>query len=249
MHTKKREELKRLEFEFGKAFFKELNEGSIDSLIHDDNPDFFTSNERYIGFELTQIHNETVTESTRAHVEGSWDSLMYKLKEIWDSKLLPSCHVRLYFREPIPINKKRIAQEAEEIVILISQHLPEPDSEYRSPDWMLINIPNLIGFEIERIFKHESSIWSYSDSIWAPSLNPLLIQETIDKKEKKRKAYLKRCYEIWLVIALYGGRASGNFNIPAYTTKHNYSCYFDRLFLFDCIPKKIYELNRKIDIT
>ncbi|MCB9333663.1 MAG: hypothetical protein H6574_21615 [Lewinellaceae bacterium] len=48
---------------------------------------------------------------------------------------------------------------------------------------MLINIPNLIGFEIERIFKHESSIWSYSDSIWAPSLNPLLIQETIDKKK------------------------------------------------------------------
>ena len=157
--------------------------------------------------------------------------------------MLPGCHVRLDFMEPVPINKNKIAQEAEEIVTLVSKYLPTPGSSFKFPNWQPIDIPNLIVFDIERIVKYESSLWSYYDSLWVPTLNPELIQKTIDKKEEKREMYLKRCKEVWLVIALYGGRASGNFDIPECIKKHNFTCYFDRLFLFDCIPKNIYELN------
>ncbi len=240
-----RETKKLLEGQFGRAFIEEFEEIRFKQFYRDDCPDFFVEREKLTGLELTQIYNSTSTGVIRSSVEGSRDSLVSQLKKMWDARELPACHVNLRFTEPIPIYKRNINPLANCIIELIKRYIPEKGAYFDSPDWLEINVKNLTGFAIERIVEYDTSIWTYSDTIWSPTLEPFLVQEVIDRKEEKRKKYLKRCIEIWLVIVIYGGRLSGDFIIPDGITDHYFESEFDRLFLFDAIPGRIIELNSR----
>lgn len=244
-----RQEKKRLEKEFGIAFLKSIGKFKEDLTTHDDNPDFLIQEEDILGIEITQVHNPTQTGELRVQVEGSLDRLLQNAKNIWDNKQLPAAHITLTFNPKFRISKTKSLAKAIEIVEFLSSYIPIEGEWYSSSNDMLIDVEGLTNFSIERIVKYDCSLWGFSDWIWAPILTCDMIQKALDKKERKRINYLNRCSRIWLVIVLYGGRASGAFEIPLYTINSAYAFNFDQVFLFDCLPGKHYELTRKKDVT
>ncbi|WP_370087859.1 hypothetical protein [Ekhidna sp.] len=241
-----RETKKILEYEFGLAFLESLGDYDLENIKHDDNPDFIVKTEKHIGIELTQIYNTIQSKYPRIYLEGSWDSLMDASKRIWENNNLPNAHVSINFNQYSPIRKSKIEEKAMELVDLVKNHIPpigESWSSNNNPNLVLIN--GISGFNIERICDYNHSIWTYYDHIWSPTLKSSIVQKTINKKEFHRKSYLNSCDLIWLVMIIHGGRASGNFIVPKDTIECEYNFKFDRVFLFNTLPRTIHELNGK----
>lgn len=176
-------------------------------------------------------------------LEGSLDFLLKKMENLWIELNYPPAHVIIYLDNTNPVSKNDSTLLANQIVNYIKDYIPREGQVFYSEEDMLINPDKLKFFKIERIFKYDQIIFNYFDHIWSPNLTTFEIQNVIDKKEIKReRIYQKNCDVIWLLIVLYSGKASGNFIIPQEVLEHQYFSHFNKVFLFDAVPKKFWEL-------
>lgn len=243
-----REEKKRLEFLFGIKFLTQQDSTLSSKAENAESPDILI-NSGDIGIEVTQIGNVLSNNTPRMQLEGSWDSLIEKLQSTWNQQNLPGCHISLSFNQRRHIPKSEIKEVAFEILKFIKQFVPEDGQYYLPTDDIHITPRYLQAFSIERLVKYEKGIFSYGDSIFSPKLTVQEVQKAIDKKEFLRLDYLEKCKEIWLLIVLYGGRASGDFIIGDKVTQHDFDFMFDKVFLFDALPNKFWELNKSSNFT
>ncbi len=235
-----RNEKDRLEYLFGMEFLNEYVPSLARLSKKYESPDIVIPSKQ-IGLELTQISNSG---KSGFHFEGSWDSLVEAIRIKWNTLKLPACHVSLSISQGYCIPKKRINSVCDEIIELVSEYIPEQGKYYFSKDCEDRLPKYLFAFSIERMVKRDEGVISYSYGIFSPVLSPSVVQEAIRKKEFMRCHYLKKCKEIWLLIIMYGGRASGDFIINEQVINHSYLFHFDKVFLFDALPKKYWELSQ-----
>jgi hypothetical protein len=243
-----RDEKDRLEFLFGIKFLTLLDSALSSKAENSESPDILI-NSGDIGMEITQIGNVMSNNTPRMQLEGSWDSLIEKLQSTWNHQNMPGCHISLSFNQRRHIPKSESKKVAFEILNFIKHFVPEDGHSYVSTDDIHITPRYLHAFSIERLVKYDKGIFNYGDGIFSPKLERQKVQKAIDKKEFLRLDYLKKCKEIWLLIVLYGGRASGDFIIEDKVTQHDFEFRFDKVFLFDALPKKFWELNKSSNFT
>jgi len=244
----RRDEKARLEFLFGIKFLDQLDSTLSSRVKKSESPDILI-NSGDIGLEITQIGNVMSNKIPRLQLEGSWDSVIERIQSAWNLQKLPGCYVSLSFNQRRHIPKSEINTVSIEIIKFIKDFVPETGHFYFSTDDIQISPKYLQAFSIERLVKHEKGIFNFEDSIFSPKLEVQKVQKAIDKKESLRLGYLKKCREIWLLIVLYGGRASGDFIIEDNLTHHDFIYSFDRVFLYDTLPKKFWELHKSSNFT
>ncbi len=237
---------KSLEQKFGMEFLKQLNPDFISLIWNKDDPDpipdIILRTQPVTGIEITRISNTLKAGHPRMHLEGSWDILLNNMRKIWLEKGFPPVHINLLFNQDTTIPKISSKNYAKIIIDFIKDFIPPDGQSFHSKD-ELITIPSILyNFIIERKVKYDKPMFTYSDYIWSPYIEVSAIQHVINKKEQKREDYLKNCEIIWLLMFLYSGKASGNFIIPQEVLEHQYFSHFNKVFLFDAVPKKFWEL-------
>jgi hypothetical protein len=87
--------------------------------------------------------------------------------------------------------------------------------------------------------------WS-RDHLNIVTLDPItLLQEAIDKKEKKLQNYMEKCDECWLLIGVDEWTAPESIDFTQRGTDHVYKCGFSRLFFLRNIQGSLVELRAK----
>lgn len=238
-----RKEKERLEYMFGIEFLKKFDESLVPFSRKDESPDIIISSKR-VGLEITQLSNSINNGISRMQLEGSWDSLIENLRIKWKEKHMPGCHVSLTFIRSKHIPKKDINKVSDEIIEFIKGFIPKIGNCYYSKDGEYEMPSYLLSFRIERILNYKKGIFTFGDFIFSPDLEFKTIERAIKKKDKLRNEYLKKCDNIWLLLVAYGGRASGDFVIKENLINHEYLFGFDKVFLFDAIPKKYWQLKK-----
>ena len=219
------------------------------SITDYEEPDFLLIESKLIGIEVTQIFSEPSNDQIkRIRIEGGWDDVLELALKNWLESGKPKVDVRITFKDTIHMPKISKEGIANELVALIEKYLPNPGESFWSPD-DIIGLPHgIVEFHIHRDNGILTSAWRYHDSAWTSQLTSELVQKAITKKEGDRNNYLQSCDKIWLLLVLYGRRPSGSFIIPENVHQEKYQFEFDKVFLFDSLPKKFWELQ-KIGIT
>ncbi len=239
-----REEKKYLEREFAKVFLKEIGISKLPDPSHLNEPDVIIYDSDILGIEVTQIYTGIDQNGiSKVATEGGWDFVLDLAQNIWINSNQPKAHVVLTFNSAHHISKGEGRKTASALVELIQNYIPEPDNSFYSDENFMILPNGIVEFHIHRYNEMDTTIWSFNDSSWPPKLTSEEVQQIIIKKEERREAYLTKCDRIWLLLVLYGGRAAGNFDIPKQIYDMQYRFGFDRIFLFDAIPKRIWQLK------
>lgn len=237
---------KRLERAFAIEFLRLVGVKETIDPLHNESPDVLVR--RYsntLGVEVTQIYTGTNSQGiSRITIEGGWDLVLSHLEQLAKDHQLPGMHADFFFDANYHVPKSNSKAMAHELLKLIENNLPEKESTYRMPHGYYGLPKGLLGFSIDRLIDYRPSLFTFADSIWVPYLSEDQIMEVISKKESLRTNYLKNCDEIWLLIVLYGGRASGLVEITESITSTMYQYKFDNVFLFDAITERIWKLNR-----
>lgn len=237
---------KNLEFEFVRIFVKSLNPDLKDAVKEFEEPDAIIQINPLTGIEVTQVFNQAQEGELRVKFEGSWERIISNATSIWNTIGLPSAHVSVYFSGNYYVSKNNSWVVAENLVNFIANHIPQKGAYYNSSDSMNIERFGITRFSIERIINYDKVVWSYNDSIWVPNLEIDSIQEAIDKKEAKRNSYLKSCKKIWLLLVLNSRKGSGSFEIRKEVIRHIYDFAFDRVFIFESLTQKYFELHNEV---
>ena len=69
------------------------------------------------------------------------------------------------------------------------------------------------------------------------------LQQTINKKAKRLKEYLKKCDRCWLVIIALGTDGSSFYEYSKDMEKHSYDSPFEKVFFMEAFNKDLRELN------
>jgi len=112
-----------------------------------------------------------------------------------------------------------------------------------SPDFILkINFKTSIGIELTRIRPPVSLHRTYKSQDII--LNKEILEQTIAGKEEKLPIYRKQQLDrIWLIITCEGIESRTNLNLQNKIQNWQINTEFHRVFLFDSVKPKIYELK------
>ncbi len=239
------EEKKDLERSFVIAFLQAIGNSNHINSIDREEPDFLLYDSQIIGIEVTQLFTEPKNgEVSRVSVEGGYDDVVDLAHKMWIYSGGPIVDVRIMFNDTIHIRKTEKSIIATELIKIIDHYLPESGESFWSEDEILGLPRGIVEFHMHRDVRMKTSTWRLNDAAWTPQLTTGIVQKRITEKEEKRNAYLQNCDLIWLLLVLYGRRPSASFIIPESTYLGNYHLGFDKAFLFDAIPKHVWELNR-----
>ncbi len=240
-----RKEEKELERRFVNAFLQTIGNTNILDPNDREEPDFLLNDLQLIGIEVTQLFSDpNIGEVSRVNTEGGWDGLLELALKMWIDSGKTKVDVRIMFNDTIHIRKTERLIFATELIVLIDKYLPEPGESFWSQDDMLGLPRGIVEFHIHRVLGKESPNWRFNDAAWTPELTTETVQKRIDKKEERRSVYLQNCDNIWLLLVLYGRRPSGSFIVPESVFNSKYQFEFDKVFIFNAIPKHIWELHR-----
>lgn len=242
------EQQKELERAFASEFLKLAGiEDPIDP-DHLESPDvIITRPNNTLGVEVTQIFIGHNTQGiSRVHVEGGWDLVLSRLEQLARSNNLPGMHADFLFDVDHHIPKSKSQQMAERLLELVISNKPEKGGVYRMPPDYYELPKGLNSFTIDRLIDFQPSLFTSSDASWVPWLTADHIVKSIKKKEPLRTDYLQNCDEIWLLLVLYGGKASGLAQISDSLIQTKFDHNFDQMFLFDAITERIWPLQKNI---
>jgi len=149
----------------------------------------------------------------------------------------------------MPHNKKN--QEIREQIILarFKNHFPEfPKgiiTKSESPDFIVkTGKKHTIGIELTSILKHRHETDVGGNHLETPELVPEIIEKTIQIKENKLVRYRqKKLDEIWLIIEVQNIMNNTSFNISNKLNNWNFISEFNKIYLFESVNKKVFELK------
>ena len=239
------EEKKDLERKFTQAFLQAIGYPNQANLLDHEVPDFLLIESKLIGIEVTQIFTEPSNgQVQRIRIEGGWDDVLELALKKWHDSGKAKVDVRIMFNDTIHIPKVSKEIIVNEVIALIEKYLPNPGESFWTPDDIMGLPHGIVEFHIHRDKGIESPAWRCHDSAWTSQLTSELVQKSITKKEEERNEYLQSCDKIWLLLVLFGRRPSGSYITHEKVHQEKYRFEFDKVFLFDSLPKKVWELHK-----
>jgi hypothetical protein len=169
----------------------------------------------------------------------------------WDRRDAPHVEVHAHFNIDVPIRKRGLAELARRICDVVERFLPDRDSVRRIDfDWERraeLLPEEFVSVSVIRLDSYTRSYWSGGDAAYVPKLSPELISEAVERKALAR--YRVEGRETWLLVVADSFRISSSFDVLPTIVDHEYRGPFDRLFLLDTLPRKVYELRIKTDVV
>lgn len=145
-----------------------------------------------------------------------------------------------------PYRKAQIRALAARLCTVVEAQLPTVDTWTRIEfDWERRDdfLPEqFTSVRVIRPSSHDRSYWNGADAGYLAPLTVTEMQGAIDSKSAAD--YRLAGAESWLLVVADSRRISSSFDIPDDVAKHPYRTRFDRLFLLDTFPNRVFELSR-----
>lgn len=229
-------------------FYPDFPKGKI---TESESPDFFISPgpKRKIGLELTRLTRSDSVNHKHKHnivqVDSLEKNICEKARKTFESKLRIPIYADIFFKEGISLSKLSADKYAELIALDIYDRFFEID--LKSNFQFEINNPSaadIIHYITITYFPGvKTAYWNNSGAYLLPELTRELLQRIIATKEEKLPLYQKNLFdEYWLLIYSDSVRKSSAFNISNQVEKWNLASGFDRVFLFEVVGFRIYEI-------
>jgi len=202
------------------------------------------------GIELTEVMLQTATQSDAA--EAKICALAKQSAERRHGREL-KLRVTAAFAGSRggPIEKQRWPAVAEELVDIVSAL----DCGVRGQQAWSREVSVSGGLESHNF----EAVWAHHlpdgiDDIWQPSragsVRPLYaqdLQEVIDRKNGRVRAYRTRCDHVDLLIAVNGAAVASAACLTDSAIEATYTTEFDRVFVLDMLMRRVHALRRHID--
>lgn len=237
----------RLILKYFSSVYPDFPKGKI---TESESPDFIIAPgpKRKLGLELTRLtrfdHNNKLHKVVQ--VDSFEKIICEKARVKFESKLAIPIYVDIYFKQGIGLSKLSVDKYAELIAADIYNVFPEKD------------LKKIIQFEIDNPSASDilnyiavtyfpgmtAAYWNNSGAYLLPELTKELLQQTISYKEGKLPLYQKNLFdEYWLLIYSDNLRKFTAFNISNQIESWELLSDFDRVFLFEVMDFKIYQIK------
>lgn len=217
------------------------------TIVNNENPDFLARfANKTIGLELTCLYNEP-----RAEHESAEQRVIQRCKRFYDEKGFPPVHVNIMFVEHRFPRKRDADIIAEQIVKVITSHIPCMNEHIiirRNNKQYFDNsqLPRQIAFiSLDRFDVMDHSFFGLMDGGFAIPFTTKDLQDKIMFKNCRVPEYLDCCDEVWLVIAYDIGGMKSLFKMNSDISMFEYESNFKRVFLFNRFAKSIVELKTR----
>lgn len=246
-------------------FKKCCSDFPIGKVVHLDAPDFLIhTTDGILGVEHTSLYHESRTNvAPLQSIEGTQGKILKKAKIICLAKKILPINVKVLFKTKKifensnleTINFKRaeidhiskklssciIEYYTQNLDIKESLNSSELNCKIEGIDKVYVNLGIHKG---QRLL--ETHRWQSISSGFVHQNFVKEIQERINDKNKKYCNYLEKCEECWLLIIADRSNPSQSFQINQATEQHTYESYFNAVFYFELMEKKLVRLNCKI---
>ena len=225
------------------AFLASEDVGPVQSIDHDDKPDFVIALfDRTLGVEIREVLREPAI-GLDPHREQ--ESLRWQLVElaqaIWNKKDLPPIHASVHFNPHHPLKADQLREVAETLVAVAARNIPrdERSTSIKGVQERPRQLPaGVHTLGIHRFAFLDEASWVPADSGWVPSISPQQIQTLIDQKNRKRMGY-RSADEYWLLLCADGFSVAGSFKLDPACRDHRFRSHFDRIGYFDLLRKSV----------
>lgn len=231
-------------------YFKECyNEFPKGKIKPSESPDFTIGmqNQHILGIELTRLNpgNSIPPDIEQLKEIADREHLIDLVRNIFENELPHKLFVKFLFSEDKSIESERQMLISVQVAGLIKQAVKNKKSG--SYFKIALNSSQLPA-EINEILivQHQAldkSIWERSNNLGISNDVVDDIHKAIHKKDEKLRLYQKqRLNYYWLLITTDRLRGVKNFNLSNKIINHSFHSNFQRVFLFDLIKSKIFEL-------
>ena len=211
---------------------------------HTDMPDFLVfNNSETIGIEFTEVYKQSKKDGkTSRENEAIKERVLNNAKRMCIKEKIPPLHVGIIFTNSISKNREKFITE--ELFKIIKNNYPTERGTVDIDNGINSHIPNeFYSIIISNITGVKSHFW---DSVEASSVVTNFsdqLQNTIDRKAKRLKEYLKKCDRCWLVITALGNNSSSFYEYSKDMEKSSYNSPFEKVFFMEAFTKDLRELN------
>jgi hypothetical protein len=201
---------------------------------------------RLVGIEVTELHQASVPGRPPKRLqESERAAVLAHARRLAEASGMPVVDVAVHFNDSVAITKRDRERIANELVALVSVHVPIDDLPievdlFRHRNHFLPWIRLVRVFRASFLTKHH---WAAPDSGWVQMEFSAELQNAIDEKNARFACYRKNCDECWLLIAASGGRPSGLFEASDATRNHLYRSPFARTFFLEAFVGTVIELR------
>lgn len=231
--------------------FKRCYPNFCDGEIQDfEKPDFLIkSSSEIVGVELTRIPLKTQGGNLHPHAKDSiQDDIVLKIRELLVNSKINDCEIHIDLTVHRDLRSQERNEIANKVYGIITRNLPENYS-YNNivNDFEDLELfpPQIDGIRMYRLPGLGASF--VTDSRLGGVQKDLIpnLEEVIESKNKKLRFYHQHCNQYWLII--YNEQmSSDNYLEPSLETLNKvYYTGFDKVFLFNSVCGKVYELRTK----
>lgn len=212
-----------------------------------DEPDVcVVSNGRRIGIEVTELHQDPRQgHGPRRLQESERAGIVRRARALAEASTMPVVDVVVHFNDSVPITKSDRDHIVNELVKLVSAHVPESEGSVTVELWREAG-NSLPWIRVVRLFRADfltKHHWAVPDSGWVQMDFSPELQAAIDAKNSRHARYTQHCDECWLLIVASGGRPSGLFAPSAETRNHVYKSLFARTLFMEAFGGALMELT------
>ncbi|MDZ7741140.1 MAG: hypothetical protein U5Q03_05155 [Bacteroidota bacterium] len=242
MHEDKFAEEKQLMLLFRDAL-KDFPKGK---LIKSEAPDFILreAHKKKTGIELTRLHGKNSEKHNPLEAGSKESRMVNEVKSISRAGFKKHLHVKFIFNES-GFEESDISLYASFLGLYLNKLL---EKQSLKNSWVLKAGDKLPAFlDTIAIAYHpdfRESSWSPAKNFLLYELNREIIEHSLLLKEEKLAHYRSRDFDqYWLVLSTLHFKSSKNFHKANKLDKWKFSSSFNRIFLYELLNNKVYELN------
>ena len=202
--------------------------------------------DRIVALEVTRIFRPTAEGNVPRQAQENYRrALLDAATKEWERRAGPHIEVLALFNDYVPISKSQIFGLAERLCIVVERELPGVNGWRRIEfDWDRRDdfLPEqLTSIRVILPAFHHRSYWNAGDAGFLSPLSATEIQRVIDAKATTD--YAVKSAESWLLIVADSHHLSSSFDMSEEAIRHSYDSRFERIFLLDTFPNRVYELS------
>lgn len=198
-----------------------------------------------IGIEVTELHQASPPGHGLSRLQESERvGIVRRAQVVTEASAMPAADVAVHFNDSVSITKDVRERIVEQLVTLVSTHLPEREGSItvelsQQPRNSLPWVHSVRIFRSPILTRHH---WWVPEAGWVQMEFSSELQAAIDAKSPRYARYRSHCDECWCLVVASGGRPSGLFEPSDETRNYVYRSPFERTFFMEVFSGKLIEL-------
>jgi hypothetical protein len=241
-----KKELEVLIMQYFSSVFEGFPRGKVEP---SESPDFIInlSIRNKLGIELTRLHpgSTKIVTPVETAISKSNTEIVAIAHELFCQKSSFKLFVKVLFSETSIIDETRKIQ----VAVALSNSVRAAMEKRNPATFFSVSISGeKMPAEIEKILviNHPvmtTSIWERANNFGVSNDVVADISWAIQKKDEKLRIYHRKKLNLyWLLITTDRLHGLKNFNLPQKIAKHEFNSRFQRVYLFDLLKSKIYQI-------